>query len=79
MPRFKRLYTLRALVLFVVVCFFLYTTPSRWLSTARLGASYRKPRNEGLDYVNMFIGTKNGGKHFDIVCRVEFRTDHVFN
>src|SRR2546430_1969237 len=60
MARFKKLYIVRALVLFVVIYLFLYLSAPRPPSLA----TGRPPRRDVLEYVNLFIGTVNGGHAF---------------
>lgn len=64
MLRFRRRNTIRALCLFVVICLFFYNVHLGWagrLAKERLGENAGKS-GDVLRFVNMFIGTKNGGE-----------------
>lgn len=62
MPRVKRTHIARTISAFVVIClFFMNFTP--WRSTSR-DAFHPGDSSDVLSYVNMFIGTTNGGEDF---------------
>jgi hypothetical protein len=61
MARAKRTYVFSAAIVLVVVClYFTRLNPWRWAPEAVIGP-YEGASND-FPYVNIFIGTKNGGK-----------------
>ncbi len=65
MPRVKHTHVVRATCALVVIClYFVYTNP--WSSGSKPGVWRGGGAADVLNYVNMFIGTKNGGKLFNL-------------
>jgi hypothetical protein len=66
MPRAKRTFIVRAACALLIIClYFMGINPLRSMTLFRSGGWAKSgDASEVLGYVNMFIGTKNGGMYF---------------
>jgi len=66
MPRLKIRNTTRALCLLLVVYTLYYLTVEPWPTNAGIDYGRTDPATDILRHVNMFIGTKNGGRRITV-------------